>query len=57
MTSLVVWTHVELAVWTVDEVDDARRLLELGVRRITTNQVGRMLSWSETLVGNEESGG
>jgi glycerophosphoryl diester phosphodiesterase len=40
---------ITLAVWTVDEVDDASRLLELGVRRITTNQVGRMLAWAETL--------
>jgi len=40
---------VPLAVWTVDEVDNASRLLDLGVRRITTNQVGRMLAWAETI--------
>jgi len=40
---------VPLAVWTVDQVDQASRLLELGVRRITTNQVGRMLAWAETI--------
>lgn len=40
---------VELAVWTVDEPDDAQRLLELGVRRITTNQVGLLLDWAAGL--------
>ena len=43
---------VPLAVWTVDEIHDAARLLELGVRRITTNQVGRLLSWARTLVND-----
>ena len=41
---------IALAVWTVDEVRDAARLLEMGVRRITSNQVGRLLAWAETLV-------
>tara|TARA_B100000945_G_scaffold297181_1_gene276057 strand:+ start:757 stop:1518 length:762 start_codon:yes stop_codon:yes gene_type:complete len=40
---------VEIAVWTVDNVGDADVLLEFGVRRITTNQVGRMLAWASTL--------
>ena len=40
---------VEIAVWTVDNIGDADVLLEFGVRRITTNQVGRMLAWASTL--------
>ena len=40
---------VEIAVWTVDNIGDADVLLEFGVRRITTNQVGRMLEWASTL--------
>ena len=40
---------IELAAWTVDNIDEASRLLELGVRRITTNQVGQMLAWASTL--------
>ena len=40
---------VEIAVWTVDNIGDADVLLEFGVRRITTNQVGRMLAWANTL--------
>ncbi len=40
---------VDVAVWTVDEVDDARTLLDAGVRRFTTNQVERLLDWSRTL--------
>lgn len=40
---------IPLAVWTVDRVSDADRLLELGVRRITTNQVSRLLEWAAAL--------
>jgi glycerophosphoryl diester phosphodiesterase len=40
---------VELAVWTVDDSATASRLLELGVRRITTNRVGDLLAWKATL--------
>lgn len=40
---------IDLAAWTVDDVADAQRLLELGVPRITTNEVGRLLSWAQTL--------
>jgi len=35
----------DVAVWTVDDPADAARLLELGVRRFTTNQVARLLEW------------
>ena len=40
---------VELAVWTVNDRATAARLLELGVRRITTNEVGDLLAWKATL--------
>ncbi len=39
----------DLAVWTVDDVTEAARLLELGVRRITTNRVDTLLAWKESL--------
>jgi glycerophosphoryl diester phosphodiesterase len=38
----------ELAVWTVDDLADASRLRDLGIRRFTTNQVERLLHWRET---------
>ncbi len=38
----------DVAVWTVDEVTDARRLRDLGVRRFTTNQVERMVVWRDS---------
>ena len=40
---------VELAVWTVDDPADAARLLDLGVRRITTNRVAELTAWKATL--------
>lgn len=36
---------IDTAVWTVDEPAQATALLELGVRRITTNQVDELLAW------------
>jgi len=39
----------DLAVWTVDDPTEAARLLELGVRRITTNRVDTLLAWKESL--------
>ncbi|MGD8318904.1 MAG: glycerophosphodiester phosphodiesterase family protein [Gemmatimonadota bacterium] len=36
---------IDLAVWTVDDPAQATRLLELGVRRITTNEVETLLDW------------
>ena len=39
---------VDTAVWTVDSTEDATRLAEMGVRRITTNEVGRLLEWKRT---------
>ncbi len=38
---------IDVAVWTVDEPDDAERLRQAGVRRITTNQVTRLLVWRD----------
>jgi glycerophosphoryl diester phosphodiesterase len=40
---------VPLAVWTVNDRATAASLLELGVRRITTNEVGDLLAWKATL--------
>lgn len=40
---------VDLVVWTVDEPGDAQRVLDVGVRRITTNQVEALLSWKQAL--------
>ncbi|HKJ03438.1 MAG TPA: glycerophosphodiester phosphodiesterase family protein [Longimicrobiales bacterium] len=40
---------IDMAVWTVDDAAEAARLLELGVRRITTNQVEALLAWKASL--------
>lgn len=40
---------IDMAVWTVDDPADASRLLDLGVRRITTNQVDDLLAWKAAL--------
>lgn len=40
---------VDMVAWTVDDSIDAARLLEVGVRRITTNQVATLLRWKATL--------
>ena len=37
---------VALAVWTVDDPDEAERLFALGIRRFTTNEVERLLAWA-----------
>lgn len=41
---------VELVVWTVDAPEEAERLADQGVTRLTTNQVALMLDWSRTRV-------
>jgi glycerophosphoryl diester phosphodiesterase len=41
--------EVELAVWTVDDLAEATRLFELGVRRITTNRVADLVAWKASL--------
>lgn len=38
--------EVDVAVWTVDDEDEARGLRDAGVQRFTTNQVERLLAWS-----------
>lgn len=38
---------VALATWTVDSVDDAVTLLEMGVPRITTNRVRDLVRWRD----------
>ena len=40
---------IDMAVWTVDDVATAARLLELGVRRITTNEVELLMGWKKGL--------
>jgi glycerophosphoryl diester phosphodiesterase len=40
---------VPLAVWTVNTVEQARAIFELGVPRITTNEVEALLAWRATL--------
>lgn len=40
---------IDMVAWTVDDSTDATRLLEIGVRRITTNQVATLLRWKATL--------
>ena len=40
---------IDMAVWTVDDPAEASRLLELGVRRITTNEVEALLAWKGSL--------
>ena len=40
---------IELATWTVDDPADAAKLLEMGVPRITTNEVDRLLDWKRSL--------
>jgi glycerophosphoryl diester phosphodiesterase len=39
---------VPLAAWTVDTPEEATRLLDLGVSRITTNQVAALVAWKQT---------
>jgi len=46
---------IELAVYTVNDSNSASRLEELGVRRITTNEVGPLLRWARGRTG-ETSG-
>ncbi len=36
---------LETAVWTVDDPAEAAQLYDLGVYRLTTNQVGALVSW------------
>ncbi len=39
----------EVAVWSLDEEAQAQRAYDLGVRRITTNEVARLMVWKTTL--------
>ncbi|MEX2467980.1 MAG: glycerophosphodiester phosphodiesterase family protein [Gemmatimonadota bacterium] len=42
--------RIPMAAWTVDDPADANRLLDVGVSRITTNQVARMVAWKAGLL-------
>ena len=37
----------DVAVWTINDPTDAEALARAGVRRVTTNEVGRLLRWRE----------
>lgn len=39
---------VQLACWTVNDVETARRAVDIGIERLTTNQVELLLAWSRT---------
>ena len=41
--------RIPLATWTVDSLEDASRLLDMGVPRITTNRVADLVAWKEAL--------
>lgn len=41
----------DVAVWTVDRIEDARALDEIGVRRITTNRVASVVKWRAERTG------
>ncbi len=40
---------IELATWTVNRMDEAARLVAMGVPRITTNEVRTLVDWKATL--------
>lgn len=40
---------IPLATWTVDSIEDAARLRDMGVPRITTNQVADLVAWKDGL--------
>lgn len=40
---------IPLACWTVNDTEDAQRLVDMGVPRITTNEVSAMVAWKEKL--------
>ena len=41
--------QIEIATWTVDDPEDAAKLLDLGVDRMPTNEVDTLLDWKRTL--------
>lgn len=40
---------IDVAVWTVDDPDEASRLYDMGIRRFTTNEVETLLGWKQSL--------
>ena len=40
---------IPMAAWTVDDPVEAATLLSMGVTRLTTNQVGRLVAWRSSL--------
>jgi glycerophosphoryl diester phosphodiesterase len=49
LAARAVGAGIALATWTVNAVDDAERLLEMGVPRITTNRVSLLKAWKDGL--------
>ncbi len=45
---------IDLCVWTVDDPAQAEALEDMGVRRFTTNQVGKLLSWKRTSASSSD---
>ena len=39
---------VDVAVWTVNDLDEATRLAQAGVTRFTTDQVERLIAWAKS---------
>jgi glycerophosphoryl diester phosphodiesterase len=48
-TQEIVGAGIPLATWTVNDIDEARALYDLGVRRFTTNEVARLVEWSQSV--------
>jgi glycerophosphoryl diester phosphodiesterase len=44
---------IELACWTVNDTRDAQSLFQMGVPRITTNEVATLVAWKTTLTLEE----
>lgn len=47
LAAMVVRADVPLGAWTVNDVSDAERLVGLGVRHLTTDEVERLRSWRD----------
>lgn len=55
-TRRLVERGVPLVTWTVDRPSQAETLRQLGISRITTNQVSRLLSWARAVASPLEDG-
>jgi glycerophosphoryl diester phosphodiesterase len=55
-TREMVASGIPLATWTVNTIDQAKALLDLGVRRFTTNEVELMVGWARSVESEEGRG-